>query len=122
MGLGHLRISSFGGVELWLRRKGPALASPSLFFWPWAHRSAFPLWTSVSSSVEWEEETVCLGMDSCGSAQSSVQGRGSVDRAPVQPRLRLGSRQRLGGHRALGLWPREVGPALGAKAGPPSSG
>lgn len=67
-------------------------------------------------------------MDSCGSAQSCPQkdaslAAGSLQRgASLQPRLRLDFWQHLGGHGALGVWPRKVGPALGVKVDPPSGG
>lgn len=58
--LGGLRKAAWLGVELWLRRKGLALASFHSFC---GHTptSTSPLWASIFSSMKWEEEMVSLG-------------------------------------------------------------
>ena len=53
---------------------------------------------------------------------ASLAAVSRLHRASVQPRLRLGSWQHLGGHGELWARGREVGLTLGVKVGPPSGG
>lgn len=91
--------------------------------------STFPLWASSfpfcevgrGNGVFWR--WIPVEVPRAVPRKYTSLAAGSLQRgASLQPRLRLDTWQHLGGHGALGVWPRKVGPALGVKVDPPSGG